>query len=594
VEKGEGKEELYISAGLEVNSASGGMTWLTDGKTGRTELLEDAYSGLLPHLGAWRSLDGHAAAVAELGVGAGGSSMIHSAIRELVDRGLLLSRTEFIRALAGQAAVRPRVSIASISWCTRDRPEELARSVTSYRTALVDAGRAPAFIVFDDSTDPGVRKLNRDSLRRISPEIRYTGLEEKQRLAHEIVAQGDGIDPETMSFALFGLPRSGVTVGANHNAMLLATSGEMTFSCDDDTLCEFTRLDESTFEPELSSAMDPTEYRFFNSWKELSASVRFEQQDILARHAEILGGSAKELVARNVALERCSPGFTHRLMKNGGTVVATASGICGDCGLADSRYVLATQGHSRERLMSSEALYRAASSNRLLLRVAPRMTVSDGTYFQAMCVALDNRLPLPPFFPVGRNFDGVFGQTVRACFPDWYIGHLPWAVHHQPAIERHFQPEDLVTLPIRITEIVNLLLATFESGLAQFPPMDRMDAAGRFFQDVAALPERDFLEYVRSHYLFHLSRYVEYLEAQLAIHGQKPEFWVDDVEAHLERVRALPAGSDFCIPTDLREGRSNDEALTLTRQMVDQFGVLMESWPEILAAAGSVRESEGS
>ena len=526
------------------------------------------------------------------------SSARRSASWSIVDFSSLV-RSSFARWL-GQKENRSRAGVSSVSWCTRNRSEELARSVVSYRNAITDAGGTPSFCVFDDSTDAGIRKLNRDRLLQISPRIRYVGLEEKQRLAHEIVARGSDIDPQAVSFALFGLPGFEDTTGANHNALLLTTSGETTFSSDDDTLCEFARLEESTSELELSSAMDPTEYRFFKSWDELHSTVRFERQDILTRHAEILGSSVGEFVTRSgvagsghleARLERCSPSLVHTLMRNGGTVVATATGICGDCGLSDPRYLLAAQGHSREQLMKSETLYRAAASNRLLLRAAPRTTVSEGTYFQGACIALDNRLPLPPFFPVGRNSDGVFGQTIRAFFPDWYIAHLPWAVRHEPSVERHFLPGDLTALSIRIAEIVNLLLVTFERMVDQAPSMNRLDAASQFFQDVAALSEKDLLEYLRNRYLFHASRYVEYLEAQLLIHGRKPIFWVDDVEAHLERVRALPAGSDFCVPTDLQEGRSNEEALTLTRRLVNQFGMLLESWPEILAAARSIRES---
>jgi hypothetical protein len=539
--------------------------------------------------------------MANLGLGGGGTSLVQSALHELVDRGFLISRAEFVHALASRSADRTPRRISSVCWCTRDRHEVLSRSIVSYRNA-VEGSNALTFRIFDDSSDSGMRKLTREELHEISPGIRYAGLEEKQRLADQIVERGDGIDPHTVSFALFGRPGCGETTGANHNALLLSTLGEMVLGCDDDTLCEFARLEEDTAGLELSSAMDPTGYHFFESPEELAEKVTFERQDILARHVEILGAQVEGLVARagtagmgaTLRLEHSFSPFANRLLKHGGTVVATASGICGDCGLANPRYLLAPHGAARDRLMASERLYRAAASNRLLLRAAPRTTVSEGTYFQAVCVGLDNRLPLPPFFPVGRNCDGIFGQTLRTCFPDWYIAHLPWAVHHVPPGERRFLPENLTALSIRLPEIVNLLLATFERTVDQSPQMERLDAAGRFFQDAAALPERDFLEYLRIHYLALASNYVEYLETQLLVHGREPTFWADDVEAHLERVRALPAGSDFCIPTDLREGRSNDEALTRTQQLVDQFGVLMESWPEILAAARLVRESEES
>ena len=592
-------EELFIAPALNVYSAGNGTCWISDHRYGRIHHSEDSLAALLPHLGAWRTLDGHIRAIEELGMGAAGSSMIGAAVRELEASGTLLSCSEFSRALAEQRAQPQRESIATITWCTRNRIEELARSVSSYRDSMSDSGKNATFMVFDDSTDAEIRRLNRGRLHQISPQIQYVGLEQKQRLAKQIIERGDGIDPKTVSFALFGLSGTYETTGANHNAMLLSTSGRMAISCDDDTISEFARMEDSKPVPVLSSAMDPTDYRFFESQDEIVAKVKFQRRDVLTLHGAALGASVGAVLAEqggagtwrsDTQLESCSATFARDLMRSGGTVAATATGVCGDCGLSDSRYLLAVQGHSRDLLMDSQSRYRAAALNRLLLRAVPHITVSNGTYFQATCVGLDNRLPLPPFFPVSRNSDGIFGQTLRSCFPHWYIAHLPWAVRHEPARGRHFVPEDLLNLSIRVPEIINLLLVTCERMMSQAAPMDRLDAMGRFFQDVAALPDGDFMEFLRTHYLIHASAYLEYFEAQLVVYGREPSFWANDVEAHLEAVRALPSDHQFCIPKDLREGRTDVEAIALTRQLVDQFGVLMESWPEILDAARSVSD----
>ncbi|MGA2478946.1 MAG: hypothetical protein ABSG63_09390 [Spirochaetia bacterium] len=230
--------------------------------------------------------------------------------------------------------------------------------------------------------------------------------------------------------------------------------------------------------------------------------------------------------------------MVHALMTNGGVVAATSIGVLGDSGLSSSRYLLMLPDASRERLMASELLYRAAAENRLMRRSAAQTTISGGAYSQAMSVALDNSLNLPPFFPLGRNCDGVFGQTLRSCFPDHYIAHLPWAIRHLPPGHRAGGHEQVVDFVLHLTEIMNLLLVTFEGMSRDAVGLDRLYEAAGCFQDLASLGDVDFLEYLRTHYMPHLSRYVEYLDGLLQICRGQPDFWARGRITHREASRS--------------------------------------------------------
>ena len=83
----------------------------------------------------------------------------------------------------------------------------------------------------------------------------------------------------------------------------------------------------------------------------------------------------------------------------------------------------------------------------------------------------------------------------------------------------------------------------------------------------------------------HLSRYNADLETLLAEHKASPRFWAEDVESLLETLVKLPTRKDFCIPLDLKNGRSDEEVLTLARQLTDRFGGLLSFWPEMLETA---------
>ena len=598
-ETGRDADELYIAAGLEVYPAGSGRSWVYNRLSSSILFLDDYLTDLLPQLSEWRTLRGHIALLEEVGISSLSPLSALSQLRHLADLGLLISKKSFIGLLTLRPSVQRMTRIASATWCTRDRPTELARSVASFSDCFSRFGDGPTLIVFDDSTSENMKLQNREALLHVSRQIGYMGESEKQKLAHEILARGDGINPDVIDFALFGMGQAGATIGANHNAQLLSTIGDSTLCADDDTICEFTGSATVTDNLELSSAADPTDFLFFENKQALDASVEFRKIDIPDTLSAVLGRSVGECVKRASIrgqphvphLERCSAQFVQSLVTFGGTVAVAALGTCGDSGIAGSGHVLTLQGSSRERLLSSESLYHAAIANRLLERAVSRTTIGSSTYCQAMCLGLDNSLPLPPFFPVGQSGDAVFGQVLRSCSPDLYIAYLPWAIHHEPPGKRCLAPETVTDLPIRISEVMILLLSSFEKGSRAAPGLYRLEEAGRFLQDVSSLADQDFLQFIRGLCLPNLSHYVEYLDGLLAIYGREPNFWARDVESRIERLQKLPNEPDFCIPADIREGRERSEAITLSRRLVDLFGELLESWTEIRTAARSLRES---
>lgn len=103
-------------------------------------------------------------------------------------------------------------------------------------------------------------------------------------------------------------------------------------------------------------------------------------------------------------------------------------------------YYLMLRGASRDRLHLSEAAYRAAVCGGPVVRAVTRPTVTSGSVCMAGNLGLDLRTPLPPFPPVLRNEDGVFGALVQTCCPWAFMGHLPAAVWHLPPGPRTNSP----------------------------------------------------------------------------------------------------------------------------------------------------------
>ncbi|HVS39390.1 MAG TPA: hypothetical protein VMS17_27785 [Gemmataceae bacterium] len=195
--------------------------------------------------------------------------------------------------------------------------------------------------------------------------------------------------------------------------------------------------------------------------------------------------------ANGADVSKARPGLLAKL-ERGGRVLVAAAGIAGHSGMSSSLYFLSLEAASRTRLLRSEETYRRALPHHQVLRTATRPTLCDGAFCMALNVGLDNRRPLPPFLPVQRNQDGVFGALVRVCRGDGFFGFLPGAVPHIPPAPRPLSPDDLWrdAAALRAGQIVLGLIRSIAAPTGQ-------TAVGRALAEWGALPAADFDELLR-------------------------------------------------------------------------------------------------
>lgn len=83
----------------------------------------------------------------------------------------------------------------------------------------------------------------------------------------------------------------------------------------------------------------------------------------------------------------------------------------------------------------------AAVATREVCRRARHYAFTSGAHFMAVFSAYDGARDLPPFYPIGRGEDAVFGQLIAGR--GGLIGHAPYAIVHDPNDVRPLEDEDL-------------------------------------------------------------------------------------------------------------------------------------------------------
>ena len=528
---------------------------------------------------------------------------IEAHLASLAEQGILTSRTCVLEACRARASAAPeqRRAIAATVIVTCNRVESALRCLQDFILRGKQAGRSGEFVVLDDSPAPDVRGRYREALRAVAQregvEVLYAGREEKRRFVDALVGEGgtSSLPRHVVEFALFGAEGLARVIGANRNASLLHTVGDAFLSTDDDTRGRMALAPDAEERLALVSTHDPTNFWFFPDRDAAFAAARFSDQDPWAQHERLLGRDLASCVAEHagsVDLDGASSKLLTMLVSGEGRVRVTSSGIVGDCGMGAPTYYLLLRGDAHERLVNSEAEYDALRSTRDVLRVVPRWTITDGSFFMATSVGVDNSALLPPFFPVQFNQDGIFGATLRSCFEQGFIGYLPCAIQHDPRDRRTFRAQDMYQRQSQLntSDVVLHCLASHAHGPATREPAQRLRALGQHLKDCGTLRPRDFEELLRVQRWRQLSASLAQLEDSLAEYADAPAGWTDDVQRCVAEAHACLERQDDVAPADLVPERRPDEARALIQRLLSRFGELLEHWPDIHAAARTLRE----
>jgi hypothetical protein len=249
--RGDAASELFRRSAIKVFPLSGEDFAVYQNPGRPPAVLPSFVTDFLLDCAEFRPLAAHLETYAEYhGLSGENVGALQDWLPRLRDLGLLISAAELrARLSAGEPgkesrAVSPASQITAIGFLTCDRIALLRRGIESFIANTREHGRAPDFVVADDSTKAGAQDDCRRMLRAVAQEnsvqIKYAGDEEKQRFA-QTLTKLSGVAPALVDFALFGMDGFGYKGGANRNALMLHQAGSVFCTADDDAICRRAR-----------------------------------------------------------------------------------------------------------------------------------------------------------------------------------------------------------------------------------------------------------------------------------------------------------------------------------------------------------------
>jgi hypothetical protein len=331
---------------------------------------------------------------------------------------------------------------AVVAIITCDRPQAIERLLASVAENADPSGFETLYVI-DDSRDPSNIERNRACVEAFNADSSiatvYFGRERQRTLMDETIAQAPENEESVRFLVDFERWKDEWTGGLARNYALLLSKGKRLVMLDDDVLFEV--YEPSSRPAGINLRDEIREAEFFDeigNWPGLK--LRAELDPVKA-HLYCLGLPLRQAMGRlgvSALLPEHLAGCTVseiRRLEPEAPVLVTQCGSLGEPGVGNNSWIIELTGESRGKMLASEESVAHAIRNdnawigRRQPHIASRPNMSAVT-------GIDNRKPVPPYFPIQRGEDRMFGIMLAALFADAVALDYPWAVPHLAAEDR--------------------------------------------------------------------------------------------------------------------------------------------------------------
>ncbi len=519
---------------------------------------------------------------------------------QLIQKNLLISENEFLERFSHENLTNIESQISTIGILTKNRSESLEKclgSILANAKTYKAESKNLRFLIVDDSTESRFIEQNRSILTKLQNDynfnIEYLGFEEK-RVWCQALSKRAIIPYEVLEFAILNPFHWSRSTGANRNSLLLETINEHILSLDDDIVC-WTTDGDATNEVAICANDHFFETWFYKDHPSVFADALSRSIDIIGYHEELLGKSPAAHIKRindtqiTANIDEADADLIEKLSNQNATTAVTLNGVIGDAGINSTAPYFLLPPKIRERLVRTEEEYRAyLGSYEVKKMVRSKVITNTPWSFQTYTIGFDNRKLLPPFFPLDYGQDTLFGIVLKECFSTYLIGHLPFAILHEPPEKKVITSNHLEA--ISLANLISSCINLFSPNLRHLDGDEKLKALGKCLMDLGKYDSNKFQYLVHSSVLQGQGIFLEALETCLRYFRESPDFWAADLEEYLEKMKSFLINPDYIIPENIRTNRTPDEAKALLQEIVYRYGQLLFYWSDILSAAKQLKD----
>ena len=578
---------LYVAAWRSVFPFGRSASLVVTRDDGHVVELDALASRVLALCQGGKTLDAHAALAWQSGA-TGNPSALSGALDRLLDMGLLRPWEEARRSDTAPSGLarRPLETVAVI---TANRPAMLRRCLNALADHADAFGRRLRFLVIDGSRDEAGRRDSRAVAAAIDEAsahaVTYIGREAAEALQRRLAGSAH-VAPAVLSGFMPG------QIGMSRNLAVLLAAGNRLLMVDDDVICDPWARADCAGGVALGGHADLREWAFFNTREDAFAAAGPATVNLLAVHNQLLGATLDDVRPPPDLAHACWHQIDAMAGRRSLAVRATFAGVAGDAGMYCPTDLLFLPGAVRQTLVESRAVFDRALSSREVHRIATQTLVTHEPFCMAYCMGLAGETILPPFMPVGRNEDGVFGAMLGFADPAAAFGHLPYGILHDSGRPAAYGDERVRSArETRVSELLHAITRSQSSSTAATTASDRLRALGRRIRELSAMVPRDFSAFVCDALLGRRCQQISRLEADLAAMPACPDYYRAAFGEYRQTFRERVTDRAFLLPVEFKSHRSIEEGFGDLQAYLGRFGELLDAWPAIWETARNLERS---
>ena len=597
----EQEQELFALDQLSEVEQPDGAILARNPRTGREMVLPLEVLNAMSYCSDFRSMDEHVAMLMEGNEpDAGKADAIRSVVKSVHAGGLTVSAKDICEQLTPDKAASPIEEKPVVVVITWERPQALERLLGSI-VANCDLEGVERCFVVDDSRSRENRSRNQQvtqaAARQTSISIHYHGSDESRELMDELIRRLPQYEEEIRFLVDRERWKDQWTAGIARNYSHLLSLGKPVIVIDDDALCE---VYEAPFrEQGIEFSRRQREATFYANDDEWRAEPAAEKRDPIARHMQCLGLTVPQALRvigmdklEQAALRHTQPTFARRLNKHS-RVLITECGSMGDPGTGGIQWLATMSADSRDRLMQNEGRLQQAQDQRhcWLGRTHP---VFEPNANISQLTGFDNRGFLPPYFPIIRGQDRLFGVTTSFIFPDSVTLDYPWAVPHLPIPARTWsEQQNDFSVSSKFPGWLTSQVVSRKDLCTAEATESRLEFLARSFTELAESPDQVLLGLYVDDWNERRDKLLEDLQQNIRESAAQSKEWQDYLQNAFRQVQSSSLGEPRISELRGQVGELNGSALVnFWREAWLNFGRSLLAWSDIRQAARHIVEEK--
>ena len=578
---------------------SDGNLLLHNTRNGKRALVRpEVYASLLSCNEA-HTVDEHVARIIESNPDMQGQEAdIRKVLQHMLKSGIMLSAKKVCDRFTSKSELNPETADTPVVVInTWERPRDLERLLKSIASNCDTKSFHCLYVVDDSKTTESISE-NKAIVMRLAAGIqspfKYFGRDQQDALMNDLSKRLPEHEDAIRFLIDHNKWRNHWTSGLSRNLALLLSCGHRLVMIDDDTICEV--YDAPQQKPNISFSDQPREADFFDNEKEWAHLRQPLNPDPVKRHMQCLGMSFSEALntlgpthLKPASFKKATALEISELQPDS-PVLMTECGSLGCPGTENNTWLPDIASESLKKMLASKVKTTLSLTRRKVWlgrnnpHFAPRSNMSQITGF-------DNREMLPPYLPIERGEDRLFGNLLDFIFPSGLTLDYPWAIPHLPRPERKWRAKDLDFTPADSFPMFFVAaILKHKSYCLSASTLDRYLNLSAWFNNLAKAPAESLAAIYRDTRLSDGSQLLLQLNDLLSKSDSTPVDWQNYLRNGIRQINVdLDKSSRADAPVKgLPVTLQGEELINFWKDVWAGFAAALNAWPEIRKAATEV------